>query len=81
LKELTGSSKNVTQAAGKVVATAKNCSQQLDEDKDFDFSKLTIHQAKTKEMEVQVRVLELEQALQMERMRLSALRKQNYQEQ
>lgn len=31
-------------------------------------------------MEVQVRVLELEQALQVERMRLAALRRQNYQE-
>lgn len=30
-------------------------------------------------MEVQVKVLELEQALEVERMRLSALRKQNYQ--
>lgn len=81
MKQLTLASKNVTQSTGIVVATAKSCSQQLEENQDFDFTKLTVHQAKTKEMEVQVKVLELEQALQMERMRLAALRRQNYQNQ
>lgn len=79
LQELTQASKNVTQSTGIVVATAKDCSQKLDEGQDLDFTKLSLHQAKTKEMEVQVKVLELEQALQVERMRLSALRRQNYQ--
>ena len=81
LKELTVASKDVTQSTGTVVATAKSCSQRLeDSQNDLDFTKLSVHQAKTKEMEVQVRVLELEQALQVERMRLAALRRQNYQE-
>ncbi|CRL04511.1 CLUMA_CG017588, isoform C [Clunio marinus] len=79
LQELTQASRNVTQSTGIVVATAKDCSQRLDEGQDLDFTKLSIHQAKTKEMEVQVKVLELEQALEMERLKLSALRRQNYQ--
>lgn len=79
LQELTQASRNVTQSTGIVVATAKDCSQRLDEGQDLDFTKLTLHQAKTKEMEVQVKVLELEQALQVERMRLAALRRSNYQ--
>uniref|UniRef100_U5EQY1 Putative actin-binding protein n=1 Tax=Corethrella appendiculata TaxID=1370023 RepID=U5EQY1_9DIPT len=72
-------SRNVTQATGAVVATAKDCSTRLEDSQDMDFSTLTVHQAKTKEMEVQVKVLELEQALQVERMRLAALRRKNYQ--
>lgn len=79
LQELTHASKDVTQCTGIVVATAKDCSQRLEEGQDLDFTKLTIHQAKTREMEVQVKVLELEQALQVERMKLASLRKQNYQ--
>jgi huntingtin interacting protein 1 len=79
LQELTQASRNVTQSTGTVVAVAKDCSQRLDEGQDLDFTKLSLHQAKTKEMEVQVKVLELEQALQVERMKLSSLRKQNYQ--
>lgn len=42
-------------------------------------SGLSLHQAKRLEMESQVRVLELEQALQNERLRLSALRRHHYQ--
>jgi huntingtin interacting protein 1 len=61
------------------VATSKNCSQQLEENQEFDFTQLSIHQAKTREMEIQVKVLELEQSLQMERRKLSSLRRQNYQ--
>lgn len=80
LKELTVASKDVTQSTGTVVATAKSCSQRLEDSQlDLDFTKLTVHQAKTREMDVQVRVLELEQALQMERMKLASLRRQNYQ--
>lgn len=79
LQELTQASRNVTQSTGAVVATAKDCSQRLEETQDLDLTKLTIHQAKTKEMEVQVKVLELEQALQVERMRLASLRRKNYQ--
>lgn len=79
LQELTQASRNVTQSTGVVVATAKDASQRLEEGQDIDFTKLSLHQAKTKEMEVQVKVLELEQALQVERMKLSSLRRQNYQ--
>lgn len=79
LQQLTQASKGVTQATGAVVATAKDCSNRLEEE-DLDFTKMTVHQSKTKEMEVQVKVLELEQALQVERMRLAALRRKNYQD-
>ncbi|XP_058465660.1 huntingtin-interacting protein 1 isoform X3 [Malaya genurostris] len=79
LAALGTASKGVTQATGIVVATAKDCSQRLEESQDLDLSSLTVHQAKTKEMEIQVKVLELEQALQMERMKLATFRKKNYQ--
>ncbi|XP_055601246.1 huntingtin-interacting protein 1 isoform X3 [Uranotaenia lowii] len=79
LSALGTASKNVTQATGVVVATAKDCSQRLEDSQDLDLSSLTVHQAKTREMEIQVKVLELEQALQTERMRLAAFRKKNYQ--
>lgn len=72
-------SKNVTQATGAVVATAKDCTARLEESQDMDLTRLTLHQAKTKEMEIQVKVLELEQALNQERLKLSALRRKNYQ--
>ncbi|XP_055855780.1 huntingtin-interacting protein 1 [Episyrphus balteatus] len=78
LTDLSNASRNVTQATGTVVATAKDCSQHLEDSKDFDLSKLTVHQAKTFEMEIQVKVLELEQALQTERLRLAAFRRKNY---
>lgn len=52
LQELTAASKNVTQNTGNVVATAKDCTQKLEEGQDLDFTKLSMHQAKTKEMEV-----------------------------
>lgn len=71
-------SRNVTQATGAVVATAKDCGQRLEESQDLDLSKLTVHQAKTLEMEIQVKVLELEQALQVERSRLASFRRKNY---
>uniref|UniRef100_A0A182J915 I/LWEQ domain-containing protein n=1 Tax=Anopheles atroparvus TaxID=41427 RepID=A0A182J915_ANOAO len=78
LSALGTASKNVTQATGIVVATAKDCSQRLEDSQDLDLGTLTVHQAKTKEMEIQVKVLELEQALQVERMRLASFRKKNY---
>ncbi|XP_035912484.1 huntingtin-interacting protein 1 isoform X5 [Anopheles stephensi] len=78
LTALGTASKGVTQATGIVVATAKDCSQRLEDSQDLDLGTLTVHQAKTKEMEIQVKVLELEQALQVERMRLASFRKKNY---
>lgn len=71
-------SRDVTQATGAVVATAKDCGQRLEESQDLDLTKLTVHQAKTLEMEIQVKVLELEQALQVERSRLASFRRKNY---
>lgn len=78
LAELGTASRNVSQATGAVVATAKDCSQHLEDLNDLDLSKLTVHQAKTLEMEIQVKVLELEQALQSERLKLAAFRRKNY---
>ncbi|XP_055383764.1 huntingtin-interacting protein 1 isoform X2 [Condylostylus longicornis] len=79
LSALSSASRDVTQATGAVVATAKNCSQQLEDSQDLDLTKLTVHQAKTLEMEIQVKVLELEQALSVERLKLAAFRRKNYQ--
>lgn len=79
LSALGTASKNVTQATGAVVATAKDCTARMEESQDTDLAGLTLHQAKTKEMEIQVKVLELEQALNTERLRLAAMRRKNYQ--
>ncbi|XP_012256413.2 huntingtin-interacting protein 1 isoform X2 [Athalia rosae] len=79
LAALSEASREVTQATGGVVATAKSCSQLIEDNEDLDMSGLSLHQAKRLEMEAQVRVLELEQALQNERLRLSALRRHHYQ--
>ncbi|KAL5283135.1 HIP1.2 family protein [Megaselia abdita] len=78
LLELSRASKTVTQATGEVVATVKDCSQRLDNNEDFDITKLTVHQVKTMEIEIQVKVLELEQSLQMERQKLAAFRRKSY---
>ncbi|CAK9800304.1 Huntingtin-interacting protein 1 [Anthophora plagiata] len=78
LAALSEASRDVTQATGSVVATAKNCSQLVEENDDLDVTGLTLHQAKRLEMEAQVRVLELEQALETERLRLAALRRYHY---
>lgn len=80
LADLGQASREVTQATGGVVATVKDSRRRLDEQQDhLDLSTLSVHQAKTLEMEIQVKVLELEQALQMERLRLASFRRKNYQ--
>ncbi|KAL7294579.1 hypothetical protein TKK_0012039 [Trichogramma kaykai] len=79
LNALSEASRLVTQATGSVVATAKSCNQLIEDNEDMDFSGLSLHQAKRLEMEAQVRVLELEQALESERLKLSALRRHHYQ--
>ncbi|XP_063972135.1 huntingtin-interacting protein 1 isoform X1 [Diachasmimorpha longicaudata] len=76
---LTQASREVTQATAGVVATAKSCSQMVEESEDLDMAGLNLHQAKRLEMEAQVRVLELEQALETERLKLAALRRRHYQ--
>ena len=45
----------------------------------YDFSSMTLHQAKMEEMEAQVHILELQSELERERVRLSQLRKKHYQ--
>ncbi|KAH0954789.1 hypothetical protein HN011_008832 [Eciton burchellii] len=79
LTELSKASREVTQATANVVATAKSCNHLIEENEDLDMSSLSLHQAKRLEMEAQVRILELEQALETERLRLSALRRYHYQ--
>ncbi|XP_059350126.1 huntingtin-interacting protein 1-like isoform X2 [Daphnia carinata] len=79
LQILAESSKGVSLATGRVVATAKHCAQLVEESTVLDFAHLTLHQAKRLEMESQVKVLEFESLLEKERLRLSALRKQHYQ--
>ncbi|XP_043495410.1 huntingtin-interacting protein 1 isoform X1 [Polistes fuscatus] len=79
LAALSEASREVTQATASVVATAKSCSQLVEETEDLDISKLTLHQAKRLEMEAQVRILELEQTLETERLRFAALRRHHYQ--
>lgn len=79
LAALSEASRGVTQATGSVVATAKSCSQLVEESDDLDISGLSLHQANRLEMEAQVRVLELEKALESERLKLSALRRYHYQ--
>lgn len=79
MKDLGTASRAVTSATGAVVAVAKNSSSRLEDMQDMNLEGLTVHQAKTVEMEIQVKVLELEQSLQMERLRLAAFRRRNYQ--
>lgn len=79
LTALSQASRGVTQATGQVVATAKDCSQLIEENEELDVSGLSLLQAKRLEMDCQVKVLELEASLQHERQRLAALRRQHYQ--
>ncbi|XP_004537679.1 huntingtin-interacting protein 1 [Ceratitis capitata] len=79
LGDLTKASRDVSQATGQVVATVKDCNQSLEQLQEVDFTKLTSSQAKTMEMEIHVKVLELEQALQMQRLKLASFRRKHYQ--
>ncbi|XP_064541014.1 huntingtin-interacting protein 1 [Drosophila montana] len=79
LDNLTTASRNVTKATGVVVATVKDGNSRQEQQQDNDLRKLTPSQLKTMEMDIQVKVLELEQALQSQRFKLSAFRKEHYQ--
>jgi len=79
LKALSEASKTVSQATGRVVATAKQCAELVEDSTVLDFGNLTLHQAKRFEMESQIRVLEYESLLEKERQKLATLRKQHYQ--
>ncbi|PAV71469.1 hypothetical protein WR25_12222 isoform A [Diploscapter pachys] len=78
LAELSTSSRQVNQCTAQVVATVKSGQTTLNEKDVLDFSHLSLHGAKKEEMESQVHMLELEQALNRERAKLAALRKQHY---
>ncbi|EDV51601.1 huntingtin-interacting protein 1-related protein [Drosophila erecta] len=78
LSDLTKASRSVTQATGTLVATVKDCNSQLEQQSEIELAKLTPSQIKTMEMEIHVKVLETEQALQMQRLKLSAFRKEHY---
>ncbi|KAI8041306.1 hypothetical protein M5D96_005563 [Drosophila gunungcola] len=78
LSDLTKASRSVTQATGTLVATVKDCNSQLEQQSEIELSKLTPSQIKTMEMEIHVKVLETEQALQMQRLKLSSFRKEHY---
>lgn len=80
LTALSRASRDVTEATGAVVGTAKDCGQRLEESQDLDLTRLTVHQAKTMEMELQVKILEYEQALQVQRSHLASFRRKNYRE-
>lgn len=80
LVALSRASRDVTEATGTVVGTAKDCSQRLEDSQDLDLTRLTVHQAKTREMEIQVKILELEQGLQVQRAHLASFRRKNYRE-
>ncbi|ESO08319.1 hypothetical protein HELRODRAFT_74772, partial [Helobdella robusta] len=79
LIQMSEASKGVSEATGLVVASAKSGAERMDEMELFDFTKLTLHQAKRKEMDSQIKVLELESNLEKERRRLAELRKIHYQ--
>jgi len=79
LNDLTQASRNVSKATGTVVATVRSCNQHLEQAQEVDITKLTASQSKAMEMEINVKILELEQALEMERRKLTSFRRQNYQ--
>ena len=70
----------VSEATGEVVASAQSGAKLLEEKSitEVDYSKLTLTQAKRLEMESKVKALQLEKELDMERTRLSRLRKVHY---
>lgn len=79
LRALSEASKGVSTSTGKVVGSAREGSQRIEEQSLMDFTKLTLHQTKKNEMQSQVRLLELERELELERLKLGELRKQHYQ--
>ena len=76
---LSEASRGVTQNTGKVVGSAREGSQTIEEQGLMDFSKLSLMQSKKHEMQSQVRVLELEKELETERYKLGEFRKKHYQ--
>ncbi|XP_076107362.1 huntingtin-interacting protein 1-like isoform X4 [Mytilus galloprovincialis] len=79
LTSLSEASKGVTENTGKVVGSAREGSQIIEERGLMDFSKLSLMQTKKNEMQSQVRVLELEKELETERYKLGEIRKKHYQ--
>jgi hypothetical protein len=84
LKKLLDAKTQVTQLTGKLVASAKSCTEIIDDDQllnnmDKSLNTLSFHQTKKLEIETQVKVLQLEKMLEQERQKLSKIRKQHYQ--
>ncbi|XP_061162711.1 huntingtin-interacting protein 1-like [Saccostrea echinata] len=79
LSELSEASKVVSSCTGKVVGSAREAAQIIEEQSLMDFTKLNLMQAKKEEMQLQVRVLELEKDLETERYKLGQVRKRHYQ--
>ncbi|XP_048733074.1 huntingtin-interacting protein 1-like isoform X3 [Ostrea edulis] len=79
LSELSEASRGVTSCTGKVVGSAREAAQIIEEQNLMDFTKLNLIQAKKEEMQSQVRVLELEKELETERYKLGQVRKRHYQ--
>ncbi|XP_062614354.1 huntingtin-interacting protein 1-like isoform X3 [Saccostrea cucullata] len=79
LSELSEASKGVSSCTGKVVGSAREAAQIIEEQSLMDFTKLNLMQAKKEEMQSQVRVLELEKELETERYKLGQVRKRHYQ--
>jgi huntingtin interacting protein 1 len=77
LAQVKQASSGVKTATAHVVATAKDCSQ-LIEESDIDVGKVTPHNAKRLELEEQAEVLRLESQLEKSRRRLAALRQHHY---
>lgn len=70
--------KDVSSATAGLVASAKSCSQIIDDKTSMDFSNISVHQTKLLEMESQVAVIKLEKDLENEKKKLYALRKSHY---
>lgn len=78
LANLNSAAKTISTLTGTVVATAENCRDKVAMASTLDFSKLSLHHTKRMEMETLVKVLETEKQLDVERSKLSALRKHHY---
>ncbi|KAI6214671.1 hypothetical protein M3Y94_00296200 [Aphelenchoides besseyi] len=73
LSLLGNASKKVNECTAAVVAAVKTGKQSLEEEELFDFTSLSLHDAKRAEMESQVKALELEAELGRERTRLAVM--------
>uniref|UniRef100_A0A4W3HB78 Huntingtin interacting protein 1 related b n=1 Tax=Callorhinchus milii TaxID=7868 RepID=A0A4W3HB78_CALMI len=78
LNRLQQASRQVNEMAAKVVASTKSGQEQIEDRDTMDFSGMSRIKLKKQEIESQVKVLELENKLELERLRLGELRKKHY---